>query len=114
MYNPKTEVYEALKSLGYATSQGYQAIFNEVPAITFSVDSNSVDLDLGNEIASQSVFVRVDIYANDSVTTSRILGEVEAKMRSIFYRLSSATDVPRATEDALYHISCNFSATKCT
>jgi len=66
-----------------------------------------VDLNLDNEIRRQDITATVDVWADDSPTASRILGEVEAKMRSIGYRLSYSADVP-APAGALYHINCRF------
>ena len=51
MYQPKEEVYKALKSLGYACQQGSQAIFTKVPVITFWIGSNNPEYNLDNQIA---------------------------------------------------------------
>lgn len=109
MYTPKTQIYTKLKALGYYCHQGAQAVFadNEVPAITFRVDNNSVNLDLDNEIASQDIDVVVDIWADDSVTASRILSETEGAMRELGYRLTYSADVP-SPEGCLFHINCRF------
>lgn len=112
MFNPKTEVYKALSELGYKVVQGSQAVFNETPCITFTVHNNSVNLDLDNRIVSQDVIIGVDIWADDSKTTSAILAEVEAKMRSIFYQMTSSLDVPNPADLSLFHIACSFRATK--
>ena len=84
MYQPKEEIYKVLKSLGYACQQGSQAIFTEVV---------------------------VDIFTNKSTDLSRILSEVEAKMRTINYRLVHSVDVPNP-EGTLFHSNCRFSAVK--
>ena len=112
MFNPKTEVYKILKELGYKTVQGSQAVFNQTPCITFTVQHNSVNLDLDNQITHQDVIVNVDIWADDSKTASAILAEVEAKMRSIFYRMTSSLDVPNPPDPSLFHTACSFHATK--
>jgi hypothetical protein len=111
MFTPKTEVYEKLRELPYTVVQGSQAVFNELPTITFTVQNNAVNLDLGNEIASQDVIIGVDIWADTSVQASSILVEVEAKMREIFYQLTSSLDVPN-TDASIHHIASSFRAVK--
>lgn len=105
--NPKPEVYATLSSLGYSTAQSSQNVFNEVPAITYRVINNHTRYDLDNQIVIQEVEIAVDIWANDSVTASSILSEVELKMRSINYRLQTSLDVP-APKGSLYHINATF------
>jgi hypothetical protein len=109
MFAPKSEIYETLNQLGYFCLQGSQAVFSDgqVPAITFRIDNNSVELDLGNEVASQDITATVDIWADDSPTTSRMLGEVETAMRSIGYRMTYSADVP-SPQGALTHVNCRF------
>ncbi|MBR3169200.1 hypothetical protein IKF23_02050 [Candidatus Saccharibacteria bacterium] len=75
--------------------------------MTYRIDGNATDYDLGNDIASQEITVTVDIWANDSVTASSILAEAEAKMRELKYRLNTSLDVP-SPEGALYHINATF------
>jgi hypothetical protein len=111
MFNPKPEIYAKLSSLGYACVQGAQETFTETPAITFRLGDNSPRYTLDNQIAAQDVEVIVDVFADDSVTLSRIVGEVESAMREIFYRLSYQTDVP-SPKGALYHANCRFAAIK--
>ena len=109
MFTPKSQIYQKLQSLNYYCHQGAQATFadNEVPAITFRIDNNSVNLDLDNEIASQDIEVVIDIWSDDSVTASRILSEVEGDMRELGYRLTYSADVP-SPEGCLFHINCRF------
>lgn len=111
MDNPKPEIYATLDSLGYECRQGGQRTFAQTPAVTFRVDNNSVELDLDNKISHQNITATIDIFADDSVTASRIVGEVEVAMRSIGYRLAYSTDVP-APEGALQHINCRFETVK--
>lgn len=114
MYNPKTEVYGKLSELsGVAVMQGSQAVFTDVPAVTFSVAGNSVNVDMDNAIANQSVIIDVHIWANSSVEASSILSQVEAKMRSIHYNLISEVDVPNP-DTTLFHIACSFAGNKTT
>jgi len=113
MYTPKTDIYNALKALGYYCHQGSQSVFadSEIPAITFRVDGNSVNLDMDNEISSQDIDVAVDIWTDDSSEGSIILGEVEEKMRSLNYRLTNSADVAQP-DGCLNRITCRFIAVK--
>lgn len=108
---PKAEVYAKLNSLGYACSQNSQAIFNDVPAITFYVGDNSPSYTLDNEIGVSNVQMIVDVWADDSVTASSVVEEVESAMREIGYLLSYSADVP-TPEGALYHVNLRFDAIK--
>lgn len=107
LFNPKPEIFNKLSELGYPVVQSSQNKFNEVPALTFRIDGNITDYDLGNDVASQEIVVTVDIWANDSVTASSILVQAEAKMRELKYRLNTSLDVP-SPEGALYHINATF------
>ncbi len=107
LFNPKPEIFSKLSELNYPVMQSSQNKFAEVPTITFRIDSNETDYYLENEIASQQVLVTIDIWTNDSVTASKILAQVEAKMRELKYRLNNSLDVP-SPEGALYHINATF------
>lgn len=110
MFNPKKEVFEKLKELeGVAVSQSSQNVFNELPAVTFAVQDNAVNLTLDNEIASQNIIVGVDVWADSSSQASSILAQVEAKMRELLYQLTSSMDVPN-TDKSIHHIACSFRA----
>lgn len=106
MYLPKTDVYNSLKKLPYHVSQTQPAIFTDLPAIIFSVSNNAVSTDLDGNIANQDIEIQVDIWAEDSVTASTVLSQVEEKMRSNFYIMSYSNDVPNVSN--LYHIVCRF------
>ncbi|MDO4271543.1 MAG: hypothetical protein Q4C83_00975 [Candidatus Saccharibacteria bacterium] len=108
MFNPKQEIYKKLSEIkDAAVSQSSQNIFNEVPAITYRIDGNGANYDLDNEIAYQDVRVSIDIFTDDSVTASKLLAQVEAKMREMKYRLDTSLDVP-SPKGALYHINATF------
>lgn len=109
MYQPKEELYKTLKALGYYCRQGAQATFadGELPAITFRIENNSVELLLDNTISHQDITATVDIWADDSKTASSILTEVESALRGIGYRMSYSADVPAPT-GALFHTNCRF------
>ena len=106
MYLPKSDIYSSLKKLNYYVSQTQPTIFNELPAIIFSVGNNSINVDLDNEILSQDLEIQIDIWAEDSVTASHILSQVEAIMRSNLYTMSFSNDVPN--NGNLYHIVNRF------
>lgn len=107
LFNPKPEIFSKLSELEYPVVQSSQNKFNEVPAITFKIDGNETEYVLENDIASQKILVSIDIWADDSVTASSILAQVEAKMRELKYRLNTSLDVP-SPEGALYHINATF------
>ena len=106
MYLPKADVYDSLKALPYFVSQTQPAIFNDLPAIIFSVGNNGVSVDLDGDIARQDVEMQIDIWAEDSVTASTVLSQVEEIMRSNFYIMSFSNDVPNVSN--LYHTVCRF------
>lgn len=109
MYLPKSDVYKSLKELNYFVSQTKPPIFNELPAIIFSVGNNSINTDLDNKILSQDIEVQIDIWAEDSVTASKVLNEVEVIMRQNLYRMSFSNDVPN--NGNLFHIVNRFTKT---
>lgn len=106
MYLPKADIYNSLKTLPYYVSQTQPPIFNELPAIIFSVGNNSVSTDLDGDISSQDIEIQIDIWAEDSVTASTILSQVEKLMRSNLYIMSFSNDVPNVGN--LYHTVCRF------
>ena len=106
MYLPKTDVYNSLKTLNYFVSQTQPTIFTDLPAIIFNVGNNGVTPDLDGNILSQDIEIQIDIWAEDSVTASTVLSQVEEKMRSNLYIMSYSNDVPNVSN--LYHIVCRF------
>ena len=106
MYLPKRDIYNSLSTLNYFVSQTQPATFEDLPAIIFNVGNNSVDVDLNNTIISQDIEVNIDIWAEDSVTASNVLNQVEEIMRQLGYNMSYSSDVPNICN--LYHINCRF------
>ncbi len=106
MYLPKTDIYNCLKTLNYYVSQTQPIEFTDLPAITFRVGNNSIDTDLDNNIISQDIEIIVDIWAEDSVTASTVLSQVENVLRLNNYNMSYSSDVPNTGN--LYHINCRF------
>ena len=106
MYLPKTDVYNSLQVLPYYVSQSNPAVFTDMPAVTFSVGNNAVTADLDGEISGQEVEIQLDIWAEDSVTASTVLSEVEEIMRSNHYIMSFSNDVPNISD--LHHVACRF------
>ena len=106
MYLPKTDIFNSLKTLNYYVSQNQPAQFNELPVIIFKVGNNSITTDLDNNILSQDLEVQIDIWAEDSVTASQVLSQVEKIMRSNLYEMSFSNDVPNIGN--LYHIVSRF------
>lgn len=106
MYLPKSDVYNSLKKLNYYVSQKQPSTFNDLPAIIFSIGNNSINTDLDNNILSQEMEVIVDIWAEDSVTASKVLSQVEEVMRLNQYNMSYSNDVPN--DGNLFHIYNRF------
>ena len=107
MYLPKEDIRKALLETGVTVIQGAQETFNNPPAITFTVSDNSTELDLDNEISSQSITATVDIWTESSMEASALLAASETLMRGIGYKMTYSADVPRP-EGALHHINCRF------
>ena len=106
MYLPKTDIYNSLKKLNYYVSQTQPPTFNELPALIFRVGNNEIELDLDNEIIAQDLEIIIDVWAEDSITASRVLSEVETVMRENQYKMSYSNDVPN--NGNLYHINNRF------
>ena len=111
MYLPKTDIYNALKTItGVTVRQGSQKTTATIPSITFFISDNAAELDLGNEIASQTVEATIDIWAKDSAKADAIFAKVETNMRAIGYRLNYSTDVPDPQN--ICHINTRFEGIK--
>lgn len=109
MYLPKSDIYKSLKQLNYYVSQTQPATFNDLPAIIFSVGNNALNYDLDNNIISQDLEIQIDIWAEDSVTASKVLSQVEEIMRLNLYKMSFSNDVPN--NGNLFHIVNRFTKT---
>lgn len=108
MYNPKPEIYQKLSEIeGVSVLQSSQNEFTSVPAVTYRIDGQTGNYDLDNQLYRQDILVTIDIFTDDSVTASHILENVEAKMRDLNFRLSTAIDVPQP-EGALFHKNASF------
>lgn len=106
MYLPKSDIYTSLKTLNYYVSQTQPSTFNELPAIIFSVGNNDINVDLDNNILSQDIEILIDIWAEDSVTASQVLSQVEETMRKNQYNMSYSNDAPN--NGNLFHIVSRF------
>lgn len=108
MYLPKTDIYNNLKTINdnYYVAQYQPPTFNTLPAIIFRVGSNTINTDLDNTIASQDIEIILDIYANDSITASNVLSEVENTLRNMEYRMTYSSDIPNIGN--LHHINARF------
>lgn len=106
MYLPKSDIYKCLKTLNYYISQTQPSTFTDLPAIVFRVGNNAINTDLDNNIISQDIEIIVDIWAEDSVTASTVLSQVENVLRINNYIMSYSSDVPNTGN--LYHINCRF------
>lgn len=111
MYDPKEEVFGALKSLGYYTALSGQAVFSETPAITYRVESVVPEYDLDKTISSSDVVITVDLWANNTEEISDMISEVEEVMREINYLNTWSSDIP-SPEGSLYHHQLRFGGIK--
>lgn len=111
MYLPKTEIYNLLKTLPYFVSQTNPGIFKDLPAITFEILNNAINSDLDKNIAWQNIAVKIDIWANDSITASNILSEVACLMLENGYILRFSNDAP-SPDKSLSHITNRFETIK--
>ena len=100
MYNPKKEIFNILKELGYGVAQTQPTTFNELPFINFEVSNNVPSYSLDNEISYQDIDIKVDIWANTST-------EVEYKMRQNLYKMTYCADVPNISD--IFHTTAHFS-----
>ncbi len=107
MYNPKKEIFDILKELGYGVAQTQPTEFNKLPFINFEVTNNVPSYSLDNEISYQDIDIKVDIWANTSTEASRILSEVEYKMRQNLYKMTYCADVPNIGD--IFHATAHFS-----
>jgi hypothetical protein len=105
MYTPKEDIFKLLSQLEAEVLQPNQNVFKKLPTITFYVANNSINLDLDNEITNQDIAIVIDIWTKDSITSSVLLKDTEALMRSIGYRLTFSADIP---EQDLYHTTTRF------
>jgi hypothetical protein len=109
MYLPKSDIYSYLndlKTIDYTVTQATQNVFNELPVVTFQVSTNKIRLYLNNDIMTQDIEITIDIWADDSVTASNILSDVEKTMRYIGYKMTYSADVPNI--DKIFHIVSRF------
>ena len=111
MYQPKQDIYEKLQETGVTVLQSAQETYPETPVITFSVNDNSTELDLDNEIASQSIIISIDIWTDTSMESSALQNACEILMRELGYKMTYSADVP-FPEGALHHINCRFETTR--
>ena len=111
MYLPKEDIFNKLQETGVTVLQVAQETYPNPPAITFSISDNATELDLDNEISSQSIIAVVDIWTDTSMEASALLNASEILMRELGYKMTYSADVPRP-EGALHHINCRFETTR--
>lgn len=107
IYQPQKLIYETLCLINAKIIRGSQSVFSDLPTITFSISNNRTELNLDNEIARQDIDIQIDIWTETTSEGSKLLEEVEDKLRNIGYSLTSSMDVPNL-DSALQHISCHF------
>lgn len=107
MYLPKTDIKNSLSTLNYKVMQSTQANFNELPIITFEILDNNISLFLDNSISYQTIIIKIDLWSDDSITTSNMLNEVEGIMRKNGYKLEFSSDVPNV-DKSIFHTTTRF------
>ena len=113
MDTAKATLYNLLTSnLPYAVSQGSQAVFNQLPAVTFTIANNVPSVNLNREIVSQALEVQIDIWAETSTEASNALLTIEALMRANDYQMTFNQDVPNNASE-LKHIVTRFAIALC-
>lgn len=107
MYNPKTEVYNLLSTLGYNVTQSSSNEFVEFPAVTYTISNDAADvIDMDNNMLSQDVDVTIDIWTITSSEGSSILSSIEELLRENNYILTWSSDVPNPHD--VYHTQARF------
>lgn len=107
MTNYRTTIYNKLSEITTATVyQSRPEVIENLPAVTFDIQSNVPKYNLDSEIAIQDVTVKIDIWADSSGEAETLLGSVETKMRALKYRLTSNFDVP--DPDGICHLATQF------
>ncbi len=108
----KQEVYQALKTLDGATvTQNNQTVFNETPAITFSLSNIYTDQNLERQIIRAEIEVKVDLWAETTKENSQLLKRVEQLLRQNDWRLTYAQDIPNP-DPRLQHTTARFMTVK--
>lgn len=110
MFLPKTEIKAILDKLGCTVEQPNTVAFTSLPAATFIVGNNDIDINLDNEIRGQDIEVIIDIWAETSVEASTLLNSLEEEMRAGQYKMVFSADIPNT--DGIFHISTRFNTTK--
>lgn len=112
-YLPKADIYTALSTnlpegTFIASTQPESLV--QLPAVIFSIEDNSVRLDLDNDIVAQDIVAIVDIYAKTSVEASSLVASIEAILRGLGYKLTFNNEVPNI--GSLVHINTRFKTLK--
>lgn len=107
IYEPKADLYTALCTLNYPVMQNSEADFSELPLITFYVVNNYIELTLDNSLAKQTIEVVIDIWAKATSEITQIFKDLEALMRSNYYKLTFSSDVPNI-DSSVHHMTTRF------
>lgn len=110
IFLPKAEIKGILDGLGCSVEQSNTTEFTILPAVTFRIGNNDIDINLENDIRQQDIEVIIDIWAETSVAASNLLDSLESAMRSGQYIMTFSADIPNP--GGVFHISTRFKTTK--
>ena len=107
MKDIKSEVYKLLKPLGLAISQTDQAIFHELPALTFTQTAGAVSADLGFNIGAQEAEITINFWAETSKENTKNFQRAEEILRRAGWHNTYTADIPNPA-DEIFHLSTRF------
>lgn len=107
MYIPNADLYTILSTFksGVTALTERPETIEIVPSVTYRVEDNGIEIDLGKEIAYQNIIVIVDIWASNKKDASEILSALEEDMRDNNYVLNFSSEV---SDPRLAHITTRF------
>lgn len=107
MTDPKETIYNKLSEVtGANVYQTRPEVIENLPAVTFNIQSNVPKYNLDKEIAKQDIVVKVDLWGNTSNDTAALLVQVEALMLELDYRLTFNQDL--VDPSGISHLTTQF------
>jgi len=109
LYTPKADLYTILQEVDEDTVvyQNRPEVIEEFPCITFSINQNRAEINLGKDIAYQELSATIDIWTLGSAQGSELLSSLESTMRAEGYTLEFSADIPDP-DDRVRHITTRF------
>lgn len=108
---PKAEIYAILQEVAVAgleieVYQERPEVIESFPCMTFRISNNVPQYDLDKSIGKQDIIVIIDIWAETSVDSGKVLVALESKMKEYNYLLAFNGDVPDPEGNS--HITTQF------